>query len=199
MKKQVDHCLKYTIGVIVFFVFIGVLMSFNNITVMEVNNINYVKSIQTNYFADEYTSLTHLQNNIMSPVINSSYENVIANAVSSDMLFHGKLTGYGSNCDGCSGFSACSPYQDFKSGNIYYHDSSYGNVRIVAAGADIPCGSIIKINNISNSDEPLITVVMDRNSAIKNSNLDLLFVSEDEAIEFGMQSDIKFNILRWGW
>lgn len=199
MRKQVGHCLKYNIGVIVFFVFIGILMSLNDITVMEVNNINYVKSIQTNYFADEYTSLTHLQNSIIAPVINSNYENIIANAVSSDMSFHGKLTGYGSDCDGCSGFSACSPYQNFNNGNIYYSDSSYGNVRIVAADTDIPCGSIIRINNISISEEPLVAVVMDRGSAIKNNHLDLLFVSEAEANVFGMQLDIKFDILRWGW
>ncbi len=110
-------------------------------------------------------------------------------------VLYGKMTAYGPDCYGCSGYLA---YQGIYvgNGNIYYEDSQYGKVRIVAADKSIAFGSIIEIN------DDILAIVLDRGGAIgfgRFALFDLLFSSEAEANQFGMVPTAKFEILRNGF
>ena len=86
----------------------------------------------------------------------------------------GTLTGYGPDCNGCSG-STASGYN--VSNTSTYTDSEFGEVRIVAAGSNIPLYSIVRISNIPNT-EPIIAIVLDRGGNVgegKMTLFDLLF------------------------
>lgn len=117
--------------------------------------------------------------------------------------FVGSLTGYGPDCVGCGGRVSCNgedgKRQDVRNGNIYYFDSEYGQLRIIAADKSIPCGTIIEIQNFIFSSGPIKAIVLDRGGAIKGKKIDLLYSSEKETGGIGLQSDITFNILRWDW
>ena len=58
--------------------------------------------------------------------------------------FNGSLTGYSADCKGCSGNLACTGI-NVKSNGVYYNDSTYGKVRIVATSSSYPCGTILKL------------------------------------------------------
>ena len=109
--------------------------------------------------------------------------------------FNGISTGYGPDCDGCIGITA-SGYD--VSNTIYYHDNTYNDVRVIAADNIYPFGTIIRITN-GNSN--MLTIVLDRGSAIgndKRSQADILFQSEDVASYYGVQN-VKFEVLRYGF
>lgn len=110
-------------------------------------------------------------------------------------VFTGKMSGYGPDCGGCSGYLA---YQgiDVRDGNIYYSDYEYGILRIVAGDRQIPFGSIIEVNDAFKA------IVLDRGGAIgfnKNFLFDLLYEDERTANEKGILVDAKFEVLRYGF
>ena len=125
--------------------------------------------------------------------------------------FTGKLTGYGPDCPGCSkvGNVSCLTKEKTRhsliSVGLYYNDSVYGNVRILAAdNGTFPCGTIVKVNNgILNE---FYGVVLDTGitmrKAIKEGVvwMDLAFKTEAEAKVGGAtSSNTKFSVQRWGW
>ena len=115
--------------------------------------------------------------------------------------YHGKMTGYGPDCVGCSGITASG--MNVMNGNIYYQDKTFGSIRIVAGDKSIPFGSIIKITGISISTEPVIAIVLDRGGMIgfqegKHAYFDLLHASEKDTYSFGRQ-DATFELLRTGY
>ena len=112
------------------------------------------------------------------------------------LKFEGTITSYGANCVGCSGYLACPPHINAKE-KIYYSDKKYKNLRIVAADKNIPCGSIVKIKGIKNSQD-IYAIVLDRGGVIKGTLFDLLVDSENSASSLGRQK-VKYEILRWGW
>ena len=79
--------------------------------------------------------------NSLIPTIN------VADAKYSDILETrvGKLTAYGPDCPGCSGRVGWG--QNVTGGNIYYNDSTYGQLRIVAGDRKYPYGTIVRIKN----------------------------------------------------
>ncbi len=126
-------------------------------------------------------------------------------------ISYGSTTGYGADCVGCSGNVSCSTL----SGNthnlirdgIYYNDSTYGNVRIVAADNSLfSCGTVMEIDN--GILEPFMAIVMDTGSAMRNAwrNGDILI---DIAFSYESSSDIDdatnrsgnvmFKVYRNGW
>lgn len=109
----------------------------------------------------------------------------------------GSMTGYGPDCAGCSGRVGAG--QDVRNGNIYYEDKTYGKVRIIAADAKYPYGTIMRISNSRVLGEPTLAVVMDRGSAIKGDKIDLLFESEDSVPGSATQKNITLDIIRLGW
>ena len=113
--------------------------------------------------------------------------------------FGGTITGYGSDCTGCSNHTA-SGY-DIGNGNIYYSDETYGKVRIVAGDRKYPFGTIVRISPCGTFTTSFYAIVLDRGGAIgldKEIQFDLLFENESETIAFG-QNEVTFEIMRLGY
>ncbi len=129
--------------------------------------------------------------NIFKEVETKEIEPVLA-------TYTGNITAYGPDCTGCSGTTA-SGYN--VRNNIYYNDKKYGKVRIVAADKSLPFGTIIRINNLDISIDPVLAIVLDRGSAIgfnKKVYFDLLYKSEKATSSFGVKK-ATFEILRRGY
>jgi len=112
----------------------------------------------------------------------------------------GKMSGYGPNCIGNSGYTASGKYVG--DGNIYYNDKTYGQVRIVAGDYKYKFGTIVRIKNSKVSTQPIIAIVLDRGGSIgidKKYMFDLLFTSEEEAIKYEVSYNVTFEILRNGY
>ena len=112
--------------------------------------------------------------------------------------FTGNLTGYGPDCVGCGGKTSTG-YDLTK--NIYYEDSEFGSVRIVAADKYFPFYSIIRISGVPGMNS-FLAIVLDRGSAIgfqTLSQMDLLYESEYKASFFGRQHNTMFEVLRYGY
>ena len=81
---------------------------------------------------------------------------------------------------------------------IYYEDSTYGTVRIVASSRNYPCGTILKFNVSKLSSEPIIAIVLDR--GVGGNNIDLLTESQSYAAKkVGRVRNLEFEVLREGW
>lgn len=126
--------------------------------------------------------------------------------------FDGKLTGYGPDCPGCSkvGNVSCRTKEGTNHSltydGLYYDDSAYGSVRILAADHSVfPCGTIVKVNN-GVLDE-FTGIVLDTGSAMRGAWrnegkiwMDLAFTSQAEALTGGATSNkTSFEVQRWGW
>lgn len=123
----------------------------------------------------------------------------------------GKLTGYGPDCAGCSGTGnlACKTQNGSKhnlyTNGIYYNDSTFGQVRIVAAANQkFPCGTIIEL--VKAGQQSITAVVLDRggdmNKAYANGTIwiDLAYSSIAEAKQGGIAGvNYQINVKRWGW
>lgn len=108
----------------------------------------------------------------------------------------GKLSYYRANCNGCSGVTA-SGY-DVSGGNLYYHDTTYGDVRIIAAGSEIKLYSIVKIKNSSLGNE-VLSIVLDRGGNIGQGRKFLIdILTNDKESKGGVESNISLEILRDG-
>jgi 3D (Asp-Asp-Asp) domain-containing protein len=126
-------------------------------------------------------------------------------------IFNGKLTGYGPDCPGCSlvGNVSCRTREganhSLTTDGLYYTDTIYGSVRILAADHEaFPCGTIVKVNN-GVLDE-FMGIVLDTGYAMRNAWdqgtiwMDLAFSSQKEALTGGAtSSNTKFEVQRWGW
>ena len=119
---------------------------------------------------------------------------------------YGSTTGYGADCDGCSGNVSCGGF-NLKRDGIYYNDSKYGRVRIVAADNRLfSCGTILEIDN--GIMEPFKGIVMDTGGAMRsaynNGNIliDIAFPYENSS---GINSatnrsgNVSFKVYRYGW
>lgn len=114
--------------------------------------------------------------------------------ISQNEIITGAMSGYGPDCVGCSGYLAYGHYVG--DGNIYYNDSEYGQVRIVAGDRKYQFGTIVRIN------DNMLAIVLDRGGSIgigKKFMFDLLYASENEANINGVVRDAKFEILRNGF
>ena len=190
--------IKYFGFVCFIFCFAFIVLSGNSKTSIETANVNSVKSLQALHIVNKYNSIKESLKKIDIPVFNS-FSEAMSLASSMPVAFMGKLTAYGPDCVGCSGNSACPPRQNFKNGNIYFDDQVYGKVRVVAADRSIPCGSIVRISGINIYDEPILAIVMDRGGAVNGNHMDLLFATQSNLEGFTTSSNIKFELIRYGW
>lgn len=126
-----------------------------------------------------------------------AFGDVLKKAPAESVSFVGTMTAYGPDCVGCSGIVGCSPRRDVRAGNIYYDHEEYGKMRIVASDKRIPCGTIVEVSGVKNSDN-FYAIVLDRGGVIKETLFDLLFASEAEAKFFGRQT-VNYKTIRWGW
>lgn len=158
-------------------------------------NTNLTKSVEAIHIVTKYNNI--LDEN--KPVFANTIEEVSQLGPTSPVKFIGTMTGYGPDCAGCGRKVGCPPRQDVRNGNIYFQDADYGTVRIVASDPSIPCGSIVRISNLSFTKEPIIAIVLDRGGAIKEKTMDLLFESEKSTSFVGRQYNVSYEIIRWGW
>jgi len=103
--------------------------------------------------------------------------------------FTASVTAYLATCRGCSGFTANGT--DVRNISSFY-DSSFGNVRIIAADRRFPFGSIIYVSGVGNA------IVLDRGGSVTGNVLDLLMGSYDDPWQFGRQS-LQAQVVRLGW
>lgn len=157
-------------------------------------NTNNVKSVQAVHIVNKYNSLLKEK----EPKHASTFYEAMQIAPYEPVSFTGTMTSYGPDCSGCGGKSGCPPRQDFRNGNIYFNDSVYGKIRIVATDPSIPCGTVIKITT-NNSDEYFYAIALDRGGAIKQNKMDLLYESNAVASSAGTKYNVTFEIDRWGW
>ena len=190
--------LSYLGGVFLIFFFSFIILSGNKKTYITVDNMNTVKSLEALHIVNKYNSILEAKKEEEIPVF-SSFQEAMEEVSNKPVAFIGKLTAYGPDCKGCSGNSACPPRQNFNNGNIYFNDQTYGKIRVVAADRSLPCGSIVRITGINIYQEPILAVVMDRGGAIQGNHLDLLFATEKNLEGFHTSSQIKFEVIRYGW
>ena len=112
--------------------------------------------------------------------------------------FKGELTGYVGDCPLCTGYLACPPRTNVLKKGIYYNDKTYGTVRIVASSRNYPCGTILRFKVKKLSDEPIISIVLDR--GVGGNVIDLLTDDKNYAIrKVGRVRNLEFEVLRKGW
>lgn len=183
--------IKYYLIIIGIFVIAFIIVGGNKKTNIVTSNVHNVKSVLSTRIVKQKSVSTKIVTNV---------GDIRTYGMKNKIKFTGTLTGYGPDCEGCGGRVACRPNQDVRNGNIYYNDSKYGKVRILAADYSIPCGSIIHIENYKFADNnEVIGIVLDRGSAIVGLTMDLLYPSEADTVVIGRQRNISFTIERWGW
>ena len=185
-----NNVIRYFAFLVFLFVMAIIILDGNKKTSIVTSNVNNVKSIKSSRIYHEKESIKTVNNTSDIKKYGSTYK----------LNFTGTITGYGPDCPGCGGRVYCKPNPNVLNGNIYYNDSYYGKIRILAADYSIPCGSIIKIENFSFiPGNEFYGIVMDRGSAIVGLTMDLLYPSEKDTLIIGRQRNIKFTIERWGW
>lgn len=160
-----------------------------------INNIDSVKSIQAVHMVTKYD---HTKQLLLPTHVNNMEEARELGPIK-PISFTGQMTAYNAVCKGCTGRVACPPGQDVRNGNIWYNDQVYGNVRILAADRNIPCGTIVKITNVTFSDSEILGIVLDRGGAIKGNIMDFLMAEDDDMDIVGRQFDVNYEVVRWGW
>lgn len=107
------------------------------------------------------------------------------------------ISHYGPDCIGCMGYTASGYYVG--DGRLYYQDSTFGSVRVVAADRKYPLGTILRIGY---RGETILAIVLDRGGAIgdgKRFQIDLLTSSEQTANVLGIVSGAPLEVLRLGY
>lgn len=102
-----------------------------------------------------------------------------------------RLTHYGWDC--CKSGVTATGYN--VRNTIYYNDSTYGKVRIVAMNKDIPLYSIIKIKNYKLGGD-ITAIVLDR--GVGSGVIDLLVENEKKSSKLGIQNNVQIEVLRKG-
>ena len=186
--------IKYYFLIITFFAVAFIIVSGNQKTNIVTSNVNNVKSLQSTRIVNKPNSFTPKTKLVTNTNDIKKY------GKNHKIEFNGTLTGYGPDCPGCSGIVYCRPNPNVLNGKIYFNDTDYGKLRILAADYSIPCGSIIKISNFKFVDgNEFYGIVLDRGSAIVGLTMDLLYPSEKDTQIIGRQRNIHFSIERWGW
>lgn len=160
-----------------------------------VTNVNGVKSIEAIHMINKYDNRGQTLNVLQ---VNTMQEAALYGA-NMPISFTGQMTAYKPTCVGCTGRVSCPPRQNVTNGNILFEDNTYGKIRILAADPNIPCGTIVKITNVSFSTEAIIGIVLDRGGAIKGNIMDFLVSETDNMDVVGRQHNVNYEVLRWGW
>ena len=144
---------------------------------------------------DRENSAKDEKEDIITEEVSSAPQETISDVLETQV---GSLSGYGPDCVGCSGFLASGI--DVRNGNIYYSDSTYGNVRILAGDRSYPYGTIVRVKGSRLSE--FIGIVLDRGGAVgfgKSHLFDLLYKSSAEALKNEVSYNTTFEILRYGY
>ena len=129
-----------------------------------------------------------------TPIDSEPNEDICIPSIAVGSTFTGTMSGYGADI---GNYTASGHYIG---DSIYYPDSTYGNIRILAGDRSIPFGTVIRVSN-SNAGS-FIGIVLDTGRNIGFDRLydfDLLFETSKEAINYGVSKDVTFEILRVGY
>ena len=129
-----------------------------------------------------------------TPIDSKLDEEVYIPSVTVGSVFTGTMSGYGSD------IGSLTASGHYIGDSIYYSDSTYGNIRILAGDRSIPFGTVIRVSN-SNAGS-FIGIVLDTGRNIGFDRLydfDLLFETSKEAIKYGVSKNVTFEILRVGY
>ena len=153
------------------------------VEVLEINTTTQVETTTTTTKKKEEKKTTQPKQKVTTQETNTTAKET----------FTGYITHYGPDCKGCGGTTAAG--YNVKN-TIYYNDSQYGQVRIVAMDRAYPLYSIIQISNYKQG--AITAIVLDRGGAIKGNKIDLLVSSESEASKLGIQKNAEVKVLRYG-
>ena len=129
-----------------------------------------------------------------TPIDSKPSEEVYVPSITVGSTFKGTMSGYGSDI---GNYTASGHYIG---DSIYYPDSTYGDIRILAGDKSIPFGTVIEVSN-SNAGS-FIGIVLDTGRNIgfgKIYDFDLLFETSREALNYGVSRNVSFKILRVGY
>lgn len=177
-RNLIKHILKI-VQVMILVVLVVIVDSSNTKVETKILNENYNRSID----------LSTMALKLKEDIANDLY--------SAKDIYTGDLTGYTADCPLCTGYLACLPNYDVLSGTETYQDISYGNVRIVASSRNLSCGTIIRFNKSSISNEPILAIVLDR--GVLGNDIDLLTADINYAYSTIGRSTITYDVLRNGW
>lgn len=195
MKKFYKVMISRTLLVVVLFGLLCVISSGNVKKSNMVSNMNGVRSIEAIHMVMKYDSREkELEVRAVSDMAEAKEYGPVM-----PISFEGQMTAYKATCVGCTGKVSCPPRQDVRNDNIYYEDSEYGSIRILAADLAIPCGTIVQITNVTFSTDPIIGIVLDRGGAIKGNIMDFLVGENDDMDIVGRQRGVQYQVMRWGW
>lgn len=115
------------------------------------------------------------------------------------LRFTGSMSAYGKDCCGSNPGMTSSGF-DLKT-SLYYYDSTYGNLRVLASDRNFKLYSVIKVTDPR--DGTYNAIVLDRAGSIiglnKPKKFDLAVESEAFAANnYGIHSNITFEVLRVG-
>ena len=184
-----------TFGTALVFTYGCFLCTGNSPVVNKVNNVNAAKSIRAYNLVLKYDEKVKEK----APMLVETMDEAAVYGPQQPISFVGQMTAYKATCKGCTGLVACPPAQDVRNNNIWYQDKTYGKIRILAADRKIPCGTIVKVTNVTFSEEPIIGIVLDRGGAIKGNIMDFLVGENDDMDVVGRQRGVNYEIIRWGW
>ena len=150
-------------------------------------------------------------NNNETDVIVEMQPEIIEQGIGEQGIYYGYLTGYGGDCEGCTGIYYCKTREGkwlniFRDG-VYYNDQEFGSVRILAAATvQFPCGTIMTVED--SVHEKFTGIVLDTGSAMRSAyrrgkvHIDVAHPLETSA-GIGAYTDfsgnVKFEVQRWGW
>ena len=129
-----------------------------------------------------------------TPIDSSPDEEVYIPSITVGSIFTGTMSGYGSD------IGSLTASGHYIGDSIYYPDSTYGNIRILAGDRSIPFGTVIEVSN-SNAGS-FMGIVLDTGRNIgfgKIYDFDLLFETSREALNYGVSRNVSFKILRVGY
>ena len=131
-----------------------------------------------------------------TPIDSKPNEEVYIPPITVGSTFTGTMSGYGSDVEG-TGYTYSGYYiRD----TIYYNDSTYGQLRILAGDKSIPMGTVIEVSNSNAGSFTGIVLDTGRNIGFDRLyDFDLLYKTSREAINNGVSKNVSFKILRVGY
>ena len=226
MKKFVNFVFVISIiGIIAYTIFNKGTKIVNPYKDMTVSVINEVVPYETDYVYNENKPST-AEKKVLKPGVNgldytydglnythlSDVKNeVVEVGTGKAGEYTGMLTGYGPDCVGCSsvGNVSCLTREGSKhsliNNGVYYNDSVYGSLRILAAdNSEFPCGTVVIVSNskIGSINGIVLDTGITMRNALRNGQIwfDLSFLSEAEASLAGVTNpNTTFSVQRWGW
>lgn len=127
-------------------------------------------------------------------------------------VYTGIMTGYGPDCKTCSGVGnvACKTVDNkvfnLINDGVYYEDSEYGSVRVLAAALSaFPCGTIVEVDssNLGKFMGIVLDTGYDMRKNLENGvyHFDVAYETElDEMVpKTTNKQGVTYSVQRWGW